>query len=82
VILTFGIFFTPVFYEVNMFGKWSGVLLLNPVAPILESIKACIVYHHPPDYVWLAYSAVFSCFIVCVGYSIFKKLEPKFAESI
>ena len=82
VLLTFGIFFTPVFYEVNMFGKWSNVLLLNPIAPILESINICVVYHSPPVYPWLAYSAVFSCVMFIIGYTTFKKLEPAFAESI
>ena len=36
VILTFAIFFTPVFYDVEMFGEWSELLMINPVAPILE----------------------------------------------
>ena len=46
VLLTFGIFFTPVFYDVYMFGDKGKWLLLNPVAPILEGLSACIV-HHP-----------------------------------
>ena len=82
VFLTFGIFFTPVFYEVDMFGKWSKVLLLNPVAPILEAINACVVHHRAPDLGWLAYSAVVSCLMLGFGYPLFKKMEPAFAESI
>jgi len=42
VLLTMGIFFTPVFYEAEMFGKWAPVLLLNPVGAILESINAVV----------------------------------------
>lgn len=82
VLLTFGIFFTPVFYEVEMFGKWSKILLLNPVAPILEAINACVVYHRAPDFGWPAYSAAFSCLMFAFAYPVFKKLEPAFAESI
>lgn len=82
VLLTFGIFFTPVFYEVKMFGKWSNVLLLNPVAPILEAINACVVYHRQPDIIWLLYSTALSCLLLGIGYPVFKKLEPAFAESI
>jgi lipopolysaccharide transport system permease protein len=82
VVLTFGIFFTPVFYEVAMFGKWSTVFLLNPVAPILEGINACVVHHQMPDLGWVAYSAVVSCLIFIFSYPMFKKLEPAFAESI
>ena len=43
VILTIGIFFTPVFYEVSMFGKWESVLLSNPVGTILEAINTVVV---------------------------------------
>ena len=82
VFLTFGIFFTPVFYDVNMFGKFSNILLLNPLAPILESVNACIVYHKAPDVYWLTYSTVISCLIFVIGYPVFKKMEPAFAESI
>lgn len=82
VLLTFGIFFTPVFYDVEMFGKWANLLLLNPVAPILESINACVVLHHAPDFRWLAYSAAFSCLLLSLSYAIFKKLESAFAENI
>ncbi len=30
VILTFAIFFTPVFYEASMFAQWAPLLMLNP----------------------------------------------------
>jgi len=33
--LTFGIFFTPVFYEASMFGKWKDLILLNPLGNLL-----------------------------------------------
>jgi lipopolysaccharide transport system permease protein len=82
VLLTFGIFFTPVFYETEMFGRWSSLLLLNPVAPILEAINSCTVLRHSPDFRWLAYSAVFSCLLFSVSYLFFKRLESKFAENI
>jgi len=36
VFVTFAIFFTPVFYDVAMFGQKGRWLLLNPVAPLLE----------------------------------------------
>ena len=48
VLLTFGIFFTPVFYDVGMFGDKGKWLLLNPVGPILEGLSACIARQQPP----------------------------------
>lgn len=82
VLLTFGIFFTPVFYDVRMFGDKAKWLLLNPVAPILEGLGACIVRHQSPDLPWFAYSFGFAMAALLGGYALFKYLEPAFAESI
>jgi len=82
VLLTFGIFFTPVFYDVRMFGDKGKWLLLNPVAPLLEGLSACITRQQPPDLSWFGYSLGFSVVALLGGYVFFKHLEPAFAESI
>ena len=82
VMLTFGIFFTPVFYDVELFGDWAQILLLNPLAPILEGFGDCIVHHQAPPLGWLAYSAAFSLGALLLSYKAFKSLEPVFAENI
>ncbi len=82
VALTFGIFFTPVFYEAALFGHWSWVLLLNPAAVVLESLSAVVTSHQAPDPLWLCYGVVVSIVISAAGYSLFKRLEPQFAEVI
>lgn len=82
VILTIGIFFTPVFYEASVFGKWAPVLLLNPVGVILESINAVIVLHTCPNIYWLGYSAVWSIGGFIASWVIFHKAEFAFAENI
>ena len=47
VLLTFGIFFTPVFYEPAMMGPiGSKLVLLNPIAPILEGLRMSVVENH------------------------------------
>jgi ABC-type polysaccharide/polyol phosphate export permease len=82
VLLTFGIFFTPVFYDVRMLGAKGKWLLLNPAAPILEGLGACVARHQPPDLPWLVYSCSFGLAMLLGGYFFFKHLEPAFAESI
>jgi lipopolysaccharide transport system permease protein len=82
VILTFAIFFTPVLYDVDMFGEPGRLLLLNPVAPILEAVNSCVVLHRLPDLGWLLYSALVSLSLLLLAYANFKKLEPRFAERI
>ena len=82
VLLTFGIFFTPVFYDARMFGDKGKWLLLNPIAPILEGLSACVAHHQSPLLPWLAYSFGVAMLLLLGGYFFFKHLEPAFAESI
>jgi homopolymeric O-antigen transport system permease protein len=99
VLLSFGIFFTPVFFEPQMFGPTGArVMMLNPVAPILEGLRLSIVYDHNlltpvvemarkgAVLVWspwyLAYSAGWSVVMLTGGLLIFHRTEPKFAEYV
>lgn len=80
VVLTFGIFFTPVFYEASMFGKYEPVLLISPVGALLENINTVVVLHQPPDLFWMIYAAVCSVLTFVGAWYLFQKSEPKFAE--
>jgi lipopolysaccharide transport system permease protein len=82
VLLTYGVFFTPVFYSASMLGKWGFILLLNPVGPILESLRNTIILHRAPDLSWLAYSTVWGVLGFLLTWKIFQKAEASFAESI
>lgn len=82
VFLTFGILFTPVFYDARMVGKWAPILLLNPVGTILETMNDVVVRHAPPDYGWLAYAAGWGIFGFLAAWNIFRRAEASFAESI
>ena len=82
ILLTFGIFFTPVFYDVRMFRNYGKFLLLNPLAPLFEGLSSCIVSHTSPDIYWYLYSLTFSVAFFLGGFLLFKHLEPAFAESI
>lgn len=47
VLLTFGIFFTPVFYEPAMMGPKGAVYMqLNPLTPLLEGLRLSVVEGH------------------------------------
>lgn len=82
VVLTFAIFVTPVFYDVSMFGNRGRLLLLNPVAPILEGLSSVVVDGVAPNPLWTAYSAVCAVVLAQAGTVLFRKVEPMFAESI
>jgi lipopolysaccharide transport system permease protein len=82
VFLTFGIFFTPVFYDISMLGDKGKWLLLNPISPLLDGFSASVARHQLPDLAWLAYSLGCALVALVGGYILFKHLEPGFAESI
>lgn len=99
VLLTFGIFFTPVFFEPEMFGAMGArVMMLNPLAPLLEGLRLSVVYNHSllePLVVagrhgdvlawspwYLAYSVAWSVMIFLVGLVVFHRAERKFAEYV
>lgn len=47
VLLMFGIFFTPVFFEPQMFGpEGARLLMLNPVSPFLEGLRLAVIDGH------------------------------------
>jgi homopolymeric O-antigen transport system permease protein len=82
VFVTFAIFFTPVFFEVSLFGDWAGILMLNPIAPVLEGLARVVVHHQAPDLGWLLYAAVASVTITAGSWLTFKRLEPYFAQNV
>ena len=82
VMLTFAIFFTPVLYDAAFAGHVRWVVMLNPVAPPLDSLDLTIMRAQQPDLPWLLYSLVISVFIFWFGLVVFRGLEPRFAESV
>lgn len=47
VVLMFGIFFTPVFFEPAMLGPTGAkIIMLNPLAPIVEGLRLAIIDGH------------------------------------
>lgn len=82
VILTFGIFFTPVFFEADMFGKYGILLLLNPMGSLLEIINSVVVLKVAPNMLWVGYVVLWSLGSFFGGWYIFQKVEPKFSECI
>jgi len=82
IILMFGIFFTPVYYSAEAFGRWKAIMLLNPLGSILEEIDKVVVLHQMPDALWLIYAVLASSAVFIIGMMVFHKTEPYFAENI
>jgi len=82
VLLTYAIFFTPVLFPASFAGDWQTVVLLNPLAPILEALSDAVVMHHAPSPLWTGYSVAASLVVLSAGYWLFKRLEGQFAERL
>jgi ABC-type polysaccharide/polyol phosphate export permease len=97
VMLTFGIFFTPVFFEPAMLGtKGSRIVMLNPLSPILEGMRLAVVKGHnllvpitetaKGAVVWdpwyLAYAALWAVGGLLAAALLFHRSEFVFAEYV
>lgn len=82
VMLQFGLFFSLVFFTYTELGNYGWIFLLNPVAPLLESIR-CIVVEGAIDpflWPWLGYSTIAALLAILLGSIFFEKAEYLFAE--
>ena len=82
ILLTYGIFFTPVFYSAKSLGKLGMLMMVNPVGPILEGLNSVVVLHQAPGLAWLGNSAAWAILGSILFWKIFAKAESSFAESI
>ena len=95
VFLTFGIFVTPVILDASMYPpRFARVMMLNPVAPILEGLRLVVVEHHnllhplsAPNGQWvfwhpwyLVYVAVLAVGGLLFSAVLFHRSERRFAE--
>jgi lipopolysaccharide transport system permease protein len=78
------LFASPVAYPLaNVPAKWQTLYLVtNPAAGILDSFSRILAYGQPPDVFNLSMSVASALVIGTLGYYLFKKLEPTFADVI
>ena len=96
-VLSFGIFFTPVFFDLDAFGPVGArIAMLNPLAPVLEGLRLAVVHGHNllqpltsahGDYlVWapwyLGYAAIWAVVLLGASAVIFHRSEFVFAEYV
>jgi ABC-type polysaccharide/polyol phosphate export systems, permease component len=94
---SFGIFFTPIFYEPHALGARTIPLqMVNPLAPLVEGLRLAIANRHnllvpirdaaDGAVIWspayLIYSVVFTALALVVSAVIFHRSQYRFAEYI
>jgi len=74
---------SPIVYNLDRVPhKYLRLYMLNPMAGMVDAYRRVALEGVPPIWNYLGYSAVFSIVVLLLGYWMFKKLEPKFAEII
>lgn len=82
VVLQFGLFFSLVYFTYEELGQYGWILLCNPVAPLLESLRCLVVDGAMDPYLWpwLGYSTIVALLTILLGSIFFEKAEYLFAE--
>jgi ABC-type polysaccharide/polyol phosphate export permease len=81
--MTLWMYMTPIIYQIGEVPRqFLPIYCLNPMVPIIESYKRVALLGQPPMWSYLGIAAVVSIVVLIVGYKVFKKLEPSFAEMV
>jgi ABC-type polysaccharide/polyol phosphate export permease len=76
-------YMSPIIYGLESVPKkYLSIYMLNPLAPIMDTYRRVALQGEPPMWSYLGLAAVVSVVTLVVGYRIFKRLDPAFAEII
>jgi lipopolysaccharide transport system permease protein len=75
------IYASAVFYSERIVPHAAWMLLrLNPLLHAVELTRAALLWHRPMDYGHLAYLYAFGIVLFLVGFAVFRRLKPAFAD--
>ncbi len=83
-VLQFGIMFSLVYFTYEELGQWGWLLLINPVAPLLEGIRTAVINGQVDPFLWpwIAYSVTVAVVMLFVASRSFERAEHLFAEYV
>jgi ABC-type polysaccharide/polyol phosphate export permease len=83
VVVQLWMFLTCVVYPIRNDGTWWGVLsVCNPMTPILQAYRDCLLGGRLPSGGAFVFAACLSVGTLIVGWTVFRRLSFKFAEHI
>lgn len=82
ILLQVGLFATPVAYGLDKIPQqWQALYsLLNPLAPVIDGYRRCVLYGQAPDWPLVGLGAGAALVMLLVGYTMFKRLETGIAD--
>jgi len=83
-ILNLAFYVTPILYSSDMFkdSEFAWIFKWNPMAYLVESYRNIFYAHEIPGLKSMGILTIVGIVLLIVSYSIFKKLEKRFAEEI
>lgn len=82
-LLMLWLFLTPVIYPLSSIpSDYYFYAQFNPMVGIIENIKNTLLFHQPLQLPSLIIASSLSLALFVIGITIFKKLEPHFADTI
>lgn len=83
VIIQVGFFASPIIYPISTIPeKYVWIIKLNPMTLIIDMLRESMIYSVTPVFRDIIFIIISTSLIFIIGYIIFIKLEPRFAEEI
>lgn len=83
VIMQAGFFVSPIIYPISIIPeKYVWIIKLNPMTLIIDMLRGSMIYSIVPVLQDITFIIILSFIILIIGYMIFLRLEPRFAEEI
>lgn len=80
-LVTLTLFLSPIFYSIDILPpQLQTLMLINPIALIVEQSRAVLVYGLWPDFIAIGIYSVVALFILFLGYKLFQKSRIGFAD--
>ena len=82
-LMTVWMYMVPIIYSLDKVPKrFLPIYMLDPMVPVVDAYRKVVIHNTMPMWNYLLVSAVISIVVLIIGYKIFKKLEPIFAETV
>lgn len=83
VILQAGFFTVPIIYPISIIPeKYVWIIKLNPMTHVVDMLRGSIIYSTTPITRDMMLLTMLTLIIFVIGYVIFLRLEPRFAEEV
>jgi len=83
VVMQAGFFASPIVYPISIIPeKYIWLIRLNPMTRIIDMLRESVIYSGSPVLLDWIFITMASLSLLVVGYLIFRKLEPGFAEEM